>query len=126
MYEKFGGETRLRVVIDVFIERVVRDVMIGYMFKRVNITRLKEMEFQHAARFLGANTAYTGQPLQKVHSPHRITGGHFSRRKKILEDVLIEQGVSDEIMAAWLEHVEQLRPIIMDRTRPDCLGGNET
>lgn len=112
MFDQLGGEAPLQRIIDTFVERVFEDVMIGYMFANTNKARLKTLEYQHAARLLGADVIYEGRPLQKAHHRHAIMGGQFSRRKQILREVLEENAVPQAIMDAWLLHTEQLRDVI--------------
>ena len=88
--EQLGGPERLRLIINTFVDRVVDDVMIGFFFREVDVSRLKEMEFLFAAQFLGGDFRYTGKPLALAHKKHPIMGGHFARRKQILLDVLHE------------------------------------
>ena len=59
-FEEIGGELALSALIDEFVERVCSDTMIGFLFGRVNRERLKRMEYEHAAQFLGAPVAYWG------------------------------------------------------------------
>ena len=66
-FEQLGGEAKLRAVIDTFIERVFADRMIGFFFRSADKARIKEMEYQLAASFLGANVEYGGRPLDQVH-----------------------------------------------------------
>ncbi len=97
-----GGEPVLRAVIDAFVTKLSSDPMIGFFFASVNLTRLKELEFQHAAEFLGGPYTYKGRPLNKAHAPHRIMGGQFARRLVILRETLHEQGVPEAVVEAWL------------------------
>jgi len=120
LYEQLGGEIKLRGIIDTFVDRVFDDVMIGFFFRAVDRGRLKEFEFQFAARFLGADLVYEGRPLREAHRKHPVMGGQFARRKKILEEVLIEEGVSTEVREAWLEHTERLREQITGDKGSDC------
>jgi len=53
LYQKIGGEAKLRQVIDTFIDRVFSDRMIGFFFRNADKARIKEMEFQLTAKFLG-------------------------------------------------------------------------
>ena len=39
---------------------------------------------------MGHSIKYTGRPLKQAHSQHPIKGGHFDRRKKILQETLNE------------------------------------
>lgn len=108
-FEQIGGESKLLVIIDEFVERVCRDTMIGFFFSRVDRARLKRMEYEHAAGFLGADVRYSGRPLDAAHRRHPILGGHFARRRQILRQTLEKHGVPNEIVEALLAHQDALR-----------------
>jgi hemoglobin len=120
LFEKLGGESRLRAIVNAFIDRVFEDRMIGFFFRNVDRARLKEMEYQLAASFLGADIKYTGKPLGKAHVNHPIMGGHFARRRQILKETLEAYQVAEEIKAAWLNHTDSLRPLITPEAGSDC------
>src|SRR4051812_34103410 len=109
MYLRLGGEPKLSAIIDDFVERVFADIMIGFFFKEEQKPRIKTLEFQHAAEFLGAGTKYRGRPLGDAHKKHPVMGGHFARRSQILREVLADHGAPEDIVRAWLDHVESLR-----------------
>ncbi len=119
-FDRIGGEPALRAIIDEFVDRMFDDLMIGFFFRRASRERIKEMEYQHAAEHLGASITYGGRPLRAAHSSHRIFGGHFMRRKKILADVLDAHGVPADIRDAWLEHVESLRDQVTADSGSEC------
>lgn len=112
-FRQIGGEAVLRAIIDTFVDRMFDDVMIGFFFRNVSKKHIKELEYQHAAAFLGAPVPYRGRPLTEAHAKHPIMGGHFARRKRILEQVLIENNVPAEIREAWMAHTESLRGEVM-------------
>ena len=120
LFEKLGGESGLRAIVNAFIDRVFEDRMIGFFFRNADRARIKEMEYQLAASFLGADIKYTGRPLGKVHVNHPIMGGHFARRRQILKETLEAYQVPEEILAAWLQHTDSLRPLITPETGSDC------
>ena len=120
LYEELGGEPRLREIIDTFIDRVFEDRMIGFFFRNADKKRIKELEFQLTARFLGADVEYQGRPLDEVHARHPIMGGQFARRLQILKETLERYGVPARIRDAWLEHTERLRPLITRDAGSDC------
>lgn len=109
LIEKLGGMDKLRQIIDTFVDRTFSDLMIGFFFRKADRQRVKEKEFEFAARFLGADIPYTGRSIKEAHAAHRIMGGQFARRKKILEEVLREFNVPEDVILAWLEHTETLR-----------------
>jgi hemoglobin len=119
-FEQLGGEAVLRKIIDDFIDRVFQDPMIGFFFRNATKERIKEMEYQLSASFLGADVEYRGLPLDKVHAKHPIMGGHFSRRRQILKETLEFHRVPEIIQEAWLQHTDALRPLITPESGSEC------
>ncbi len=119
-FEKLGGEPALRAIIDRFVDRVMDDLMIGFLFARVNRAHLKRLEYEFAATHLGAEVHYTGRPLEKAHERHPILGGQFNRRLKILERTLTELGAPPDVAERWLAHNEALRPLITRDGSSEC------
>lgn len=120
LFEQLGGEPRVRAIIDTFIDRVFDDRMIGFFFRNANRQRIKEMEYQLMAHFLGAQVQYQGRPLDQVHAKHPIMGGHFDRRRQILKETLDLYRVSEPIKEAWLAHTDKLRPLITPEKDSAC------
>lgn len=119
-FDQLGGELKLREIIDTFIDRVFADRMIGFFFRKADKNRIKEMEYQLAASFLGARIEYQGRPLDRAHAQHPIMGGHFARRKQILKETLESYQVAESIKEAWLKHTEDLRPLITGQPGSTC------
>jgi len=119
-FEQLGGEAKLRAVIDTFVDRVFADRMIGFFFRSADKARIKEMEYQLAANFLGAHIEYGGRPLDQVHRKFPIMGGHFARRRQILKESIEAHGVAVEIKNLWLDHTDALRPLITPEADSGC------
>ncbi len=120
LFDKAGGERRLRPIIDAFVDRVFEDRMIGFFFRNADRARVKKFEYQLAASFLGADIEYGGRPLGKVHANHPIMGGHFARRRQILSETLDDYGVASEIKEALLRHTDALRGQITPEAGSGC------
>jgi hemoglobin len=120
LFDKLGGESRLRKIIDTFIDRVFEDRMIGFFFRNADRGRIKELEYQLTASFLGADIEYRGRPLGKVHANHPIMGGHFDRRRQILSETLDFYEVPPAIKAVILQHTDALRSEITPETGSEC------
>ena len=75
------------------VARVFADRMIGFFFRNADRVRIKELEYQLAAEFLGAEIKYSGRPLAKVHAKHPIMGGQFARRRQIFKETLEQAGI---------------------------------
>ena len=112
LYARFGGADALRPIIHDFVQAMVQDMMIGFFFRNASRERIKEKEYEFAAKHLGAGVAYTGKPIREAHAPHPIMGGQFMRRLKILDDTLREMGVPERVREHWIRHTESLRPLV--------------
>ncbi len=123
LFEELGGETVLRSIIDRFVDRLFDDVMIGFFFQRASRQRIKDKEYEFAAQHLGADIQYTGRPLDQAHAAHRIMGGQFMRRLRILEETLEEFNVPSHIREHWIAHTEGLRPLITGDAGGTCNDG---
>ena len=120
LYERLGGAEVLRPIIHDFVRQMVDDTMIGFFFRDVDVAQLERREFQFTARFLGADLPYEGRPIRRAHAPHPIMGGQFDRRRRLLEACIEAHGVPADIQAAWLEHVDRLRPQITGDGQGEC------
>jgi hemoglobin len=120
-FEQIGGEPALRAIIDDFVDRVFDDIMIGFFFRGIDRRRIKELEYQHAAEHLGGPVQYRGRPLGQAHAKHRIMGGQFARRMRILEQTLQRHGVAPEISRAWLDHDRALREQVTSDPDGECI-----
>lgn len=119
-FEKIG-EDKLREVIEDFYERVIKDVMIGFLFAGKNKFRLIQKEYEFTAKFLGADIAYTGKPMRQAHAASPIMGGHFERRMIILKQTLADNEVHEDVQKIWLGHTEALRPQVTGDPHGECI-----
>jgi len=122
LFDQLGGEPVLRALIDRFVDRVVADVMIGYLFARVNKERLKQLEYEFAAEHLGAKVTYSGRPLQQAHQRHAIMGGQFRRRLVILKETLAEFRVPEHIVEHWVAHTLALESSVTPDVDGHCIA----
>lgn len=120
LYLRAGGEPVLRAVIVELYDRVFADAMIGFHFRDADQERLIEKELELALGILGADVRYTGKPLREAHARHRIFGGQFMRRLRILRDVMEEHDLPVEVQEAWIEHSMSLMPQITSDAPTEC------
>jgi hemoglobin len=120
LFDQLGGEQKLREIIGTFIDRVFEDRMIGFFFRNASRERIKAMEYQLAANFLGAEVEYQGRPLDQVHAKHPIMGGQFERRRQILKETLELYQLPKIVQEAWLAHTDRLRALITPDPGSGC------
>jgi truncated hemoglobin YjbI len=111
-YEKIGHDN-LKKIIDVFVDRICDDLLIGYLFRKANRENLKQREFELIANFLGADIKYKGKNLKTIHQQHYIRAGQFNIRQKILRDTFQEFNIDNEIIEELIKHNEKLKRLII-------------
>lgn len=129
LFEKFGGDA-LRAVISDFYDRVLGDVMIGFMFQPIVRTHgrqhLIDREWELIAALLGApGVTYRGRPMRTAHAGHTIFGGHFERRLQILRETLRDHGVDPAVQQAWIDHTLALRSQVTRDRGSECKDTGE-
>jgi len=124
-FEALGGQAVLRALIDRFVDRLFDDLMIGYLFRAADRARVKEKEYEFAARHLGAPVEYSGRTLSEAHRVHRITGGQFMRRLQILKETLAEHHVPPLVSEHFIAHTLALRGQITDNALDECDPAHE-
>jgi hemoglobin len=120
LFDDVGGEAAVRRIVDRFVDKVFDDPMIGFFFRAARKERIKEKEYEFAARHLGANVPYTGRPLRDAHAEHPIMGGQFNRRLQILKDTFAELDVPEHVRAHWIDNTEKLRSQVTRNAGNQC------
>lgn len=119
---RIGGEAALEALVRDFIGRCYEDVMIGFLFRRAERSRIERHEIELLANHLGAAVPYTGRPLGEAHAVHRILGGQFDRRRRILEETMVAHGVPESLRNELLAWQDSLRPLVAGpSTSSGCL-----
>jgi truncated hemoglobin YjbI len=113
-YEKIGDE-KLRKIVDVFVEKLYSNIIIGYLFRNIDKENLKQREFELIANVLGANLKYKGRNLRIIHQKHYIREGQFNIRQKLLKETLEEFNVEKEIVEGLIQHNEKLKKLIITK-----------
>jgi hemoglobin len=119
LFERIGPD-ELRATVADFYERIVRDVMIGFMFAGKDKQQLIDREYELIAALLGAKIKYTGRPMRTAHAQHTIFGGQFERRMQLLREVFADRGTDPDVARAWLDHAESLRSQITRDRGSEC------
>ena len=123
LFHKAGGEASIRKALKHFYDRVFSDVMIGFFFAQKNQEDkelLIQRELELASEILKGPLLYQGHNLSGVHFPLRIFGGQFDRRTQILKECLTQANFPQEVIDAWIQATESMRPLITSNPKSVC------
>ena len=128
LVEECGGEESLLAILRDFYDRIFDDVIIGFLFANSDKEALIKSQFNYVTSVLGDRSGeYAGPTIRDAHKDLPILGGQFDRRHMLLKVVLLEYGVPNHVMDAWLELERSLREFVvnMGAAKRDALGAKD-
>lgn len=113
LYQKYGGFETVHTVITRFYRKVLAEPLLAPHFRQTNMDRLVDHQTHFVAMVLGGPKAENVRDLGDAHAHLRISDDEFELVKDLLEEALIEQGVTTEDTASIMALVETTRPLIV-------------
>lgn len=104
---------QLRVVVEEFYRKVFSDMIIGYLFRDVDFEEIVGKQVSFTGAMLGICSPYSGPALNVVHGPLKIRPAQFSRRRKILSEVLEDSTLPRPVIDRWLSFEDRLQSVIV-------------
>ena len=120
------GAEKLEVLVHEFYQRVMDDLMIGFLFNKIDIEEQSQKLIHYMSTHIGTPTEkYRGMSVRQGHEAIPILPGHFDRRHQILKDILEVHLVPAHVRKAWLDLDLALRNNVLKRgaqVREDLLA----
>ena len=114
LFDRIGGEEKMRAVLRDFYDRIFTDMLIGFFFAGRDKALLVERQMEFTARHLGVAIAYHGKSMPDAHaSLPPILPGHFDRRHRILCDVIAAHDIPVDIAKAWIDYDQSFRRAVV-------------
>lgn len=118
LYDKFGGEGTVLVIVSKMYERILGDDRISYFFADTDMAKLRRMNAEFVTIALGAPHKYTGRSLREAHR-HLVEQGlndqHFDIVSMHLTAAMNEVGLSTELIAEGKAIVESVRNDVLGK-----------
>lgn len=93
LYERLGGEARMKVVIGQMIDSVAKNPEINQSFKGVNLKRLKAKIVLQICALTGGGCVYDGDDMKKAHAGLHISEAEMYGLVEALRNALDRNGV---------------------------------
>ncbi|KST68571.1 group I truncated hemoglobin [Mastigocoleus testarum] len=119
LFERLGGETAVKAVVDKFYLRVMEDSRINHFFAGVNMEKQRE----HQAAFLkftfGGSSYYQGLSLRKAHQnlvkEFGLSDEHFDAVFEHLVSTLKDLNVANDLIQEVGDNLESIRSYVLDK-----------
>lgn len=95
LYERLGGETGVRKIVDDVLDKNLSNPEIGHHFQKVDMNRLKQLVFEFFSMGTGGPHQYTGRDMRTAHMNLNITQEDFIKANHDTLLALEENGVGE-------------------------------
>lgn len=96
LYDRIGGAKAIEQMVVRFYTRVLGDPSLRAYFDRVEMDKLRRMQFEFFAAALGGPIRYSGRPVIHAHQGHGITRQAFQSFVEHLFETLHDYNLTDE------------------------------
>ncbi|WP_089154061.1 group I truncated hemoglobin [Micromonospora sp. NBS 11-29] len=99
VFERVGGASAVRAVVELFYERVLADAEVAGYFTGVDMAAQRRHLASMLTVVLGGPDGYTGRGLSEAHQRLGVTDGHYARVGEHLTAALAQVGAPAEVVA---------------------------
>ena len=86
LYERIGGDAKMKAVVDEFTAIVLADPRINFTFAESDIPKFKKLLFEQLCNITGGPCQYTGRSMKESHEKLKATNAQFNA---LAEDLYI-------------------------------------
>jgi hemoglobin len=97
-YERIGGATAVKAVVDRFYELIMDDEQLAGFFQNTEMTQLKRHQVLLISQVLGGPASYDGRDLQQAHAGMDIGRPDYLKVVSYLVQTMVEAGVEPAII----------------------------
>lgn len=96
LYERLGGEMKVRKIVNDTLDKNFNNPAIGQYFQKVDMEKLKVLVFEFFSMGTGGPHQYTGRDMASSHASLKITEAAYNSSNEDLLEALEENGVGEE------------------------------
>ena len=78
LYERIGGEAKLRTTVDEFVVIIESDNRINFAFADTDLNKFKQLLFEQLCEITRGPCKYTGRDMQAAHAKLNINDAQFN------------------------------------------------
>jgi hemoglobin len=95
LYERLGGEAKIRKIADDILDKNYNNPHIGHHFQKVDMKKLKQLVFEFLSMGTGGPHQYTGRDMRSSHTSLNISEDDFQQGNADILLALEENGVGE-------------------------------
>ena len=116
IWNRYGGYSFVAQTVRDFYDRVLVSKALAPYFDGVNMEGLIEHQIQTVGAVMGGPYDLNVEALRRAHRHLRVQQARFDELAVILDQTLVNHGISADDKAVLLDAVESVRSVIVDPT----------
>jgi hemoglobin len=113
LYEKMGGESAIKEIVDDFYCDVLADEIVCHFFDHTDMKKQRRHQTAFISYALGGTKQYSGRSMEKAHAGLNLQPEHFDAIVKHLSDAIIAHGASQEDLDEALAKIAALKEAVL-------------
>ncbi|WP_445250709.1 group I truncated hemoglobin [Microcoleus sp. OTE_8_concoct_300] len=113
LYEKMGGESAIKEIVDDFYHDVLADEIVSHFFEHTDMAKQRRHQTAFISYALGGTKQYSGRSMEKAHAGLNLQPEHFDAIVKHLTDAIIAHGASQEDLDEALGKIATLKEAVL-------------
>jgi truncated hemoglobin YjbI len=118
--DELGGRSVLEKVHKIFYDKLYIHPWMGKFFVDIKQDVIEKQQTDFMVQNFGGPSDYVGKLVVPAHKHMYITDELFNLRQKVLEESLVEAGVSADLRVKWLKIDAAFRAGIVKNKIEDC------
>ena len=115
LYERLGGEARLRKIVNDILDKNFNNPIIGHHFRNIDMNKLKLLVFEFFSMGTGGPHQYTGRDMITAHTGLHISGKDFLVGNDDVLLALEENGIGQAEKEEVIAILDSMKADVIDR-----------
>ena len=113
MYDKMGGQSPIKEMVDDFYRDVLADEIVSHFFDHTDMEKQRHHQTAFICYAIGGTKQYSGRSMEKAHAGLNLQPEHFDAIVKHLTNAIIAHGASQEDLEAALGKIATLKEAVL-------------
>ena len=115
LYERLGGEAKVRKIVNDILDKNYNNPDIGHYFRKVDMNNLKQLVFEFFSMGTGGPHKYTGRDMRTSHADLKINEEDFEKGNIDVLRALEENGVREAERNEVIAILNSLKHDVIER-----------
>jgi hemoglobin len=117
LFEKIGGKSGIKAIVDKMYEKVVGDNLLAPWFSGKDVAKVIAAQYAYIEAAVGGPSPWTGRSLTEIHAGMQITEPAMERYANLFQEAALETGKTPEEAKGIKDTIHKFSPHIVGRTR---------